>query len=53
MFKAGSRVLRRFPRKMAMDLAALVRDRKIEEAWAEVRSREASGDRFVEGRLGP
>ena len=53
MFKAGTRVLRRFPRKMAMDLAALVRDRKIEEAWAAVRSREAAGEKFVEGRMRP
>jgi hypothetical protein len=53
MFKAGSRVWRRFPRKVATELAALLRDRKVDEAWTVVRSREACGERFVEGRMGP
>jgi hypothetical protein len=50
MFKAGARVWRRFPRKVATELAALLRDRKVDEAWAAVRTREAGGERFVEGR---
>lgn len=50
MFKAGARVWRRFPRKTAMELAALLRGRYVDEAWAVVRSREAGGERFVEGR---
>lgn len=53
MFKAGNRVHRRFPRKTAMELAALLRDRKVDEAWAAVRALEAGGERFVQGRMGP
>jgi hypothetical protein len=53
MFKAGARVWRRFPRKVATELAALLRARKVDEAWAVVRSLEAGGERFVQGRMGP
>ncbi len=53
MFKSGAHVLRRFPRKVATELAVLLRSGKVDEAWAVVLLLEDGGARFVDGRLRP